>query len=85
MTLTNLKDILFKKLKLGKACDIFALSVEHLRYAGDDTLIQILHLLNLIIGNISYLSSPQLNTAVASVVHKGKDKPVTHHKSGWSG
>jgi hypothetical protein len=56
MTLTNLKDILFKKLKLGKACDIFALSVEHLRYAGDETLIQILRLLNLIIDNISRAS-----------------------------
>ena len=81
MTLNNLKDILFKKLKLGKACDVFKLSVEHLRFAGDETLIQILRLLNLIIDNISYLSSPQLNTAVASVVYKGKDKPVTHHKS----
>ena len=81
MTLNNLKDILFKKLKLGKACDVFKLSVEHLRFAGDETLILILRLLNLIIDNISYLSSPQLNTAVASVVFKGKDKPVTHHKS----
>jgi hypothetical protein len=81
MSLINLKDILYKKLKLGKAFDIFQLSVEHLRHAGDETQIQILRLLNLIIDNISYLSSPQLNTAVASVVYKGKDKPVTHHKS----
>ena len=79
--LNNLKDILFKKLKLGKACDVFQLTVEHLRYSGDETLIQILRLVNLIIDNISYLSAPQLNTAVASVVYKGKDKPVTHHKS----
>ena len=81
MTLTNLKDILFKKLKLGKACDVFHLSVEHLRYCGEETLIQILRLLNLIIDNISYLSEPQLNTAVASVIFKGKAKPVTQHKS----
>ena len=66
MTLTNLKDILFKKLKLGKACDIFKLSVEHLRFSGYKTLILILQLLNLIIDNISYLSEPQLNTPVAS-------------------
>ena len=39
MTLDNLKDILFKKLKLGKACDVFKLSVEHLRFAGDNILI----------------------------------------------
>ena len=52
MSLINLKDILFKKLKLGKACDIFHLSVEHLRYSGDETLTQVLRLLNLIIDNI---------------------------------
>ena len=81
MTLTGLKDILFKKLKLGKACDVFQLSVEHLRYAGDETLNLFLQLLNLIINNISYMSEPQLNTAIASVVYKGKDKKVTQHKS----
>ena len=81
MTLVNLKDILFKKLKLGKACDVFKLTVEHLRFAGDKTLTQLLRLLNLIIDNISCLSEPQLNTAVASVIYKMKDKKVTHHKS----
>ena len=65
MTLKNLKDIIFRKLKLGKACDIFKLTVEHLRFAGDKTLILILRLLNMIIDNICYLSAPQLNTAVA--------------------
>ena len=81
MTLQNLKDILFNKLKLNKACDVYMLTVEHLRYAGDETLSLILFLLNLIIDNINYLSSTQLNTAVASIVHKGKNKPVYHHKS----
>jgi hypothetical protein len=38
-------------------------------------------LLNLIIDNLNYLSTPQLNTSVASIVHKGKDRPTTHHKS----
>ena len=38
MELTQLKDIIFKRLKLNKACDIFKLTVEHLRYAGDNTL-----------------------------------------------
>ena len=72
MSLTQLKDILFKKLKLNKACDIFKLTVEHLRYAGDCTLLIILQLLNNIILNINVLSSPQLNTSVASVVYEGK-------------
>jgi hypothetical protein len=38
MQVSDLKDILFKKLKLGKACDVFMLTVEHLRNAGDPTL-----------------------------------------------
>ena len=38
MNTQNLKDILFKRLKLNKACDIYKLSVEHLRYAGDEAL-----------------------------------------------
>ena len=81
MTLQNLKDILFKKLKLNKACDIYKLTVEHLRYAGDETLSLVLLLLNLIIENINYLSSTQLNTSIASIVYKNKNKPIYSHKS----
>ena len=81
MQMKTLKDLLFKTLKPGKACDIFMLTVEHLRYAGVETLNLLLDLLNRIISNLNYLSSPQLNTLVASVVHKGKDRPATHHKS----
>ena len=57
------------------------LTVEHLRYAGEDCLIIILNLLNSVIDNINSLSSPQLNTSVASVIHKGKFKSFFHHKS----
>ena len=32
MNLTQLKDIILKKLKLNKACNIFMLTVEHLRF-----------------------------------------------------
>ena len=81
MTIECLKDILFRKLKLGKACDIYKLTVEHLRYAGDETLSCVVTLLNEIIKHINYLSSEQLNTSIASIIHKGKDKPITHHKS----
>ena len=81
MRLNQLKDILFKKLKLNKACDIFKLTVEHLRNCGDRTLNLILQLLNLIIEHLNYLSSPQLNTAVATVIHKGKGKSVYNYKS----
>ena len=37
--------------------------------------------MNNIIDNINYLSSPQLNTALATVVYKSKAKPVFEHKS----
>ena len=81
MKIEDLKHIIFKTLKLGKACDVYMLTVEHLRHAGDRTLNLLLDLLNLIIRNLSCLSSPQLNTSIASIVHKGKDRPTTHHKS----
>ena len=81
MTLQDLKNIIFRKLKLNKACDIYKLTVEHLRYAGDEALQLIVLLLNSIIENINYLSSAQLNTALASIVFKGKNRVNTHHKS----
>ena len=58
MELSDLKDILFGRLKLNKACDVYKLTVEHLRYCGDETLMLILFLLNSIIENHNYLSSP---------------------------
>ena len=81
MELSELKDIIFRRLKLNKACDVYKLTVEHLRYCGDETLMLILFLLNSIIDNLNYLSSPQLNTSLTSIVYKGKNKPVHHHKS----
>ena len=81
MNLENLKEILFKKLKLGKACELYTLTVEHLRYCGELTLTCVLKLIKKIIININYLSSTQLNTSIASIIHKGKDKPISHHKS----
>ena len=34
MTIADLENILFKKMKTGKACDIYHLTVEHIREAG---------------------------------------------------
>ena len=48
--------------------------------AGDENLLFILTLLNSIIDNMNYLSAPQLNTAAASIIYKGKNKPIYHHK-----
>ena len=52
-----------------------------MRYCGVNTLQIILQLLNAIIENLNYLSSPQLNTAVATVIHKGKGKSTYTYKS----
>ena len=76
MNLSDLKEIIFKRLKLNKACDVFKLTVELLH-----NLSLILQLINLIIDHLNYLSAAQLNTAVTTIVHKGKQKPVYHHKS----
>ena len=81
MSLLNLKDILFKKLKLNKACDIYMLTVEHLRNVGDKSLVQILSLLNSLIDNINLLSSTKLITPIASIVDKGKKRSIYQHKS----
>ena len=81
MSLLDLKNILFKKLKLNKACDINMLTVEHLRFCGDKTLTFLCSMLNKIIENIQCLSSPQLNISIASIVHKGKNKSKYDHRS----
>ena len=82
LTLIQLKDILFKKLKLKNACDVFKFTVEHLRNVGDNSLLLIMKLLNSIIDNVNFLSSPQLNTSVAYVVYKGKGKTL-FNLTGW--
>ena len=81
LSLEGLKNILFKKLKINKACDIYKLTVEHLRYSGDQTFELLVQIINLILCHLNYISSNQLNTSIASIVHKGKDKPVFVHKS----
>lgn len=40
-----------------------------------------LRLLNKIICNVNQLSCPQLNTSVATIVRKSKNKSIYHHKS----
>ena len=43
MTVADLDRILMKEMKLNKACDIYKLTVEHLRYAGDHAKCQACH------------------------------------------
>ena len=79
MTMHDLRTIIFSKLKANKSGDLYKLTVEHLLYCGEDTHLVILIILNKLIDNINFLSSPQLNTALASVVYKGKNKSIYDH------
>ena len=81
MKLTDLEDILNKEMKLNKACDIYKLTVEHLRYSGHHAKIILLKLLNEIISNIYYLTCPQVKIGLSTSAYKGKKKPVSEASS----
>ena len=76
MKISDLNTIIFNKMKLGKACDIYQLTVEHLRYGGDIVREYILCFINRIVENIYFLSCTQLKLGLATSIHKGKKKPV---------
>ena len=81
MTIGNLNKIIFSKMKLGKACDIYHLTVEHLRYCGDSARKYVLSFINMVLDNINYLSCPQIKLGVGTAVYKGKNKPKTSSNS----
>ena len=81
MTMSDLNHILHKRMKLGKACDIYQVTVEHLRYCGDTTKLHILDLINRILKDIYYLSCPQMKLGIGSAIHKAKNKPVSRSNS----
>ena len=81
MEMSDLENIIFKKLKTGKASDVYRLTVEHLRNCGPAALDHVLTILNLILDDINYVSCPELKTAVGSIIYKGKKKDPNHHKS----
>ena len=81
MSIEDLENILNKEMKLGKACDIYKVTVEHLRYAGNEAKKIILKLINDIIDNIYFLTCSQIKRGLSSAVHKGKKKPVSEASS----
>ena len=81
MKISDLECILNKEMKLGKACDIYHLTTEHLRYAGTKAKLVILGLLNNILDNIYYLTCPQVKVGLSTSVYKGKKKPVSDSNS----
>ena len=68
-------------MKLGKACDIYQLTVEHLRYSGDEAKLAILKLINRIIKSIYYLTCVQIKLGLGTAVYKGKNKPIQKSSS----
>ena len=76
MTLAQLDHILSSKMKLGKACDIYQLTVEHLRHCGTVAKNYILALINRILSDIYYLTCPQIKLGVGTAAHKAKKKPL---------
>ena len=81
MRMEDLESILSKEMKLSKACDIYQLTTEHLRYAGPGSKQIILSLLNNILSNMYYLSCPQIKKGLSTMVYKGKKKPVSESSS----
>ena len=81
MSLSTLEDIIFRRMKRGKACDVYQLTVEHLQYSGQRAKLAILNLINKILDKIYYLTCPQLKCGLGTAVHKGKKKPVDKSES----
>ena len=81
MKFEDLEYILDKDMKLGKACDIYRLTVEHLRFTGHSAKLVILKLLNDIISNIYYQTCTQVKKGLSTSVYKGKKKPIAESSS----
>ena len=81
ITLEKLKEIVHKKLKKNKACDLYQITPEHLKHAGDATLELLCVFINRVLKNLEVLKAPEFKMSIASVIHKGKNKPKNHHKS----
>ena len=81
MTIQDLRNILYKNMKTHKSCDIYCLTVEHLRQCGTSAQSVILDIVNRIIEDIYILTCPELKLGLGSAVHKGKNKPISDSRS----
>ena len=81
MSMQDFDNIIYKKMKPNKACDLYEVTVEHIREAGHAAKECILELLNNILANIYFLTCPQIKTGLASSIHKGKNKPLDKSSS----
>ena len=76
MKLEDLDKIINSEMKNGKACDVYKLTAEHLKQCGIGAKYVILRLINAILGEIYYLSCPQVKAGLGTAVHKGKKKTL---------
>ena len=74
--MSQLDHILFSKMKTGKACDIYTLTVEHLRHSGLEAKKHILAFINRVLSDIYFLTCPQIKLGLGTAIHKGKKKPT---------
>ena len=81
MSLHQLNHILHTKMKSGKSCDIYHLTVEHLRFCGNKAKTYLLALINSILRNIYFLTCSQIKLGLGTAVYKQKNKPVTQSNS----
>ena len=63
-------------MKTGKACDIYQLTAEHLKFSGNAVRQCILNLINDLIKDIYFLTCPQAKTGLGTAIFKAKQKPV---------
>ena len=73
--------ILNSKMKAGKACDIYHLTVEHLRHCGSQAQQKILNYNNRILNYIYYLSCPHIKLGLGTPIYKAKKKPLAMSSS----
>ena len=70
------EEIIYKNMKPRKACDVYHLTVEHIRECGELAQDCIRTLVNMIIQNIYHLTCPQAKVGLGTYVHKGKGRPI---------
>ena len=81
MTVNDLEEIVSKKLKKNKACDIYYLTPKQLKYVGPRAFSLLCTFVSRVLRNLDLFSAPEFKTSIASVIYKGKSKPRNHHKS----
>ena len=81
MKIEDLDKIIDKEMKRNKACDIYKLTAEHLKFAGKEARLVILNLMNNIIENIHSLACSQIKAGLGTSVYKSKKKPVSQSSS----